>query len=145
MINHKKCKIMKTIFAYTTILFCVICGCLSSCSDNDSNDINIELLYGSWLYEYDDSYYETYTFSEGGHFELYWEEYDYNGDVIDRGQETGEWNYENGILTFPYEDEIISAQIVSLNQNSLVLGNGSNERMTLYRTNREYQKRSNRK
>ena len=135
MINHKKCKIMKTIFAYTTILFCVICGCLSSCSDNDSNDTNVELLYGSWLAE-EINYYEIFTFNEDGHFESYWEECNDNGDVIDRGRETGEWNYENGTLTFPYEDEIVSAQIVSLDQNSLVLGNSSNERITLYRINR---------
>lgn len=129
---------MKKLINLTWITVILICIGLTACSDNDDEQqaINIELLYGDWFYDgsdYKGEYYEMYTFNEGGFFELYWEEYDIDGELTDYGQETGRWEYNNGKLMFPYEGDIVTATIVSLNNNTLTLGNPQGETMTLYR------------
>ena len=128
---------MKKLTNLAWILVILMCTGFTSCSDNDDEpqNIDITLLYGSWYYEEYDygEWYEVFTFREGGRFENYWEEYNNNGTLIDYGEETGSWKYENGTLTFPYEDETVTAIIVSLSRDTLVLGNSEGETMTLYR------------
>ena len=128
---------MKKLINLTWILVILMCTGLTSCSDNgdEQQNIDIELLYGSWYYEeYDDGeWYEFFTFHEGGRFENYWEEYNNNGTLIDYGEDTGSWEYENCMLTFPYEDEIVSVYIISLSSETLVLGDSEGATMTLYR------------
>lgn len=126
---------MKTIY-FCILLLCLTCGCLSSCSDDDDKQVNIDLLYGTWSWEEED-YYETYTFYEDGSLYITAGEY-INGDW-DIVSSDGYWEYENGTLTFSYyeEGDIIHAQIVSLTSRELVLGDGR-ETMTLVRVSGDY-------
>ena len=111
---------------------------LAACSDNDDEpqNINIELLYGSW-YNYEEysygKWYEVWTFHKGGRFESYWEDYDNNGNLIDEGEFSGSWKYENGIFTLTYEDQTETAIIASLSKDALVFADSEGETTTYYR------------
>ena len=129
---------MKKLFNLTWILAILVCTGLSSCSDNDDEpqNINIELLYGSW-YNYEEysygKWYEVWTFHKGGRFESYWEDYYNNGNLIDEGEFSGSWKYENGIFTLTYEDQTETAIIASLSKDALVFADSEGETTTYYR------------
>lgn len=130
---------MKKLINLTWILAILLCTGFTSCSDNDDEpqDINIELLYGSWYYEEYGGYgkwYEVFTFREGGRLEYYWEEYANNGNLIDEGEDYGSWKYENGTLILTYEDLTEEpCIIVSLSRDALVVGDSEGETNTYYR------------
>ena len=126
---------MKKLINLTWILVILMCTGLTSCSDNgdEQQNIDIELLYGSWYYE-DGSYSREYiTFQNNGTL------IDEEKELIDGSWETistdrGSWEYTNDELYIEIDDEAIFYTIELLDDERLILSNETiNERVELFR------------
>lgn len=93
---------------------------ITSCdNDNNNSNIDINLIYGTWIYVDGEYSIQQITFNNNGSY-INTSMENFNGDWKTTEVETGNWIYNNNTLTLVNNGTETTILIVSLTSNQLI-------------------------